>query len=133
MRGTKILKRLLVLAGTVLLLTAAFPAAPVRSTTTPKLEPVAETRLLMEGLNEANFHGLQRHLKEKPADAEAWTFVRGQALIIAETGNLLLMRPPHNKGEEAWMARATDLRQVATALARAAANRDYERCRTRLR
>jgi hypothetical protein len=132
MRGTRILKLLFVLGGTVLLLTAAFPAAPVRSTT-PKMEPVAETRLLMEGLNEANFRGLERHLKQQPADGEAWTFVRGQALLIAETGNLLLMRPPHNKGEEAWIARATDLRQVATALARAASNRDYERCRTGLR
>jgi hypothetical protein len=34
------------------------------------LEPVAETRLLMEGLNAANFKGLNRLLREKPADAE---------------------------------------------------------------
>ncbi len=115
-----------------MLVTSAFPAAPVRPTPAPKLEAVAETRLLMEGLNEANFRGLERHLKTKPDDAEAWTFVRGQALLIAETGNLLLMRPPKNKGEEAWLARATELRQVATALARAAGNRDYERCRVGL-
>jgi hypothetical protein len=132
MWGTRILKRLSILAGMAVLVTSAVPAAPLRPTTTPKLEPVAETRLLMEGLNDANFHGLERHLKDKPADAEAWAFVRGQALLIAETGNLLLMRPPRNKGEDAWIARATDLRQVATAVARAAANRDYERCRVGL-
>ena len=28
----------------------------------------------------------------------AWKFVRGQALLIAESGNLLLLRPPHNAG-----------------------------------
>jgi hypothetical protein len=129
MRGTGILKRVLVLAGSAVLVTTAFPAAPVRTASAPKMEAVAETRLLMEGLAEANFHGLERHLKGKPADAETWTFLRGQALLIAETGNLLLMRPPRNKGEEAWMARAADLREVATALARAAGRADYERCR----
>ena len=40
---------------------------PARS---PKAEPVAETRLLMEALNQANFRGLERLLKDQPADAE---------------------------------------------------------------
>ena len=52
---------------------------PARS---PKPEPVAETRLLMEALNQANFRGLERLLKDQPADAEAWTFARGQARLV---------------------------------------------------
>jgi cytochrome c556 len=112
----------------LLLSTAAVPQPPAKPAP-PKLEPVAETRLLMEALNQANFRGLERLLKQKPADVETWTFARGQALLIAETGNLLLMRPPHNSGEAVWMDRATDLRAAATRLARAAADSDYPKSR----
>src|SRR5690348_10877624 len=110
------------------------PSSPPRtkSTFSPKLEAVAETRLLMQGVNQPNFQGLERLLRQKPADPEAWTFARGQALLIAENGNLLMLRPPRNQGEEAWMERATDLRQAAKALARALAERDYERSRAGL-
>lgn len=98
----------------------------------PKLEAVAETRLLMEGLNQANFRGLERLLKEKPAEADAWKFARGQALLIAETGNLLMLRPPKNEGQDSWMQRSTDLRAAAVALAQHAAARDFERSRAGL-
>jgi hypothetical protein len=98
----------------------------------PKLEAVAETRLLMDGINWPNFQGAEQLLKQKPGNAEVWTILRGQALLIAENGNLLLLRPPRNQGEDAWMDRATDLRTMATKLARAAADRDYQRCRTGL-
>jgi hypothetical protein len=100
------------------------PARPL-----PKPEPVAETRLLMEGLNAANFKGLDRLLRDKPADDETWTFLRGQALLIAETGNLLMLRPPKNEGQDAWMDRSAELREAATAVARAAAARDYDKGR----
>jgi hypothetical protein len=92
----------------------------------PRLEPVAETRLLMEGLNQPNFKGLEKILKEKPAEDEAWVFARGQALLIAETGNLLLLRPPKNSGEDVWMQHASALRDSASKLARNIAKHDYE-------
>ena len=100
--------------------------------TTPKLEPVAETKLLMEGLLQSNFRGLENHLKQRPADVETWAFARGQALLIAETGNLLMLRPPKTSGQDAWMDRATDLREQATRLAQHAATRDLERCQLAL-
>jgi hypothetical protein len=87
----------------------------------------------MDGLAASNFRGLEGHLKNKPADAETWTFVRGQALLIAETGNLLMLRPPRNQGQETWMVRAAELRALATRLARDAAARDYQRCRNDLK
>ena len=98
----------------------------------PKLDPVAETKLLCEGINLANFRGLERLLKEKPAEAEAWAFARGQALLIAENGNLLLLRPPKSQGQDAWMTRASELRATATSLARSAAERDHLQCRAKL-
>ena len=100
------------------------PTRPV-----PRLEAVAETRLLMEGLANSNFRGLERLLKEKPTSNEAWTFARGQALLIAETGNLLLLRPPRNNGRDTWQERAMELRSTATHLARMVAARDHERSR----
>jgi hypothetical protein len=98
----------------------------------PKLIPVAETRLLMEGLAHANFRGLERQLKQKPADDKAWTFARGQALLIAETANLLMIRPPHNSGEPIWFSRAMELRSAAAQLAQTIAKRDYDASRAGL-
>ena len=86
----------------------------------------------MEGLNLPNFHGLERLLKQRPTDTDAWTFARGQALLIAESANLLLLRPPQKRGQSDWLDRAGELRDSAIALARSVANRDYERSRTAL-
>jgi hypothetical protein len=136
----RILWRQMVLAGAVVLIGTA-PGAPqskpgsgaaTPSPPAPRLEPVADTRLLMEGLNQANFQGLEKLLQRRPDGVDAWTFARGQALLIAETGNLLLLRPPRNTGRTAWMERAVELRSTATRLARAAAARDYAQCRTGL-
>ncbi len=116
---------LLLIGGPALTQPREGPREPARPA--PKPEPVAEARLLMEGLSAANFKGLDRQLRDKPADAEAWTFVRGQALLIAETGNLLMLRPPKNEGHDAWMAQSAELRDAATALARSAAARDFDK------
>ena len=107
------------------------PAQPT-TRVVPRLVAVAETKLLMEGLLQPNFRGLEGILKEKPASDEAWAFARGQALLIAETGNLLLLRPPHNLGRDTWQQRAMDLRSAATDLARLLAARDFERSRAHM-
>jgi cytochrome c556 len=99
----------------------------------PKPEPVAETRLLMQGLNESNFKALDRFLRGKPpAEAEPWLFARGQALLIAETGNLLLLRPPQKGGQEVWKEASVELRERAALLARQIAARDRDKARAAL-
>jgi len=111
-------------------LLAVSPAEPQTSVKPlPKPEPVAETKLLMEGLNQANFRGLERILKDKPDNGEAWVFARGQALIIAETANLLMLRPPKSQGQTIWLDRSADLRTAAARLAGAAAAKDLPRSR----
>lgn len=100
-----------------------------RNRQNPKLEVVAETKLIMEGLLQANLRGLERHLRGVPNDQETWTFIRGQALLIAESGNLLLMRPPKNAGQDAWMDFAIELRSRAANLGRLAATRNVDGCR----
>lgn len=100
---------------------------------TPRLEPVAETRLLMEALGKANYEGLNRLLKDPPASAEAWTFARGQALLLAEMGNLLMIRPPKSRAaQDSWMAKSLELRTAATKLARSAGEKDYLASRANL-
>lgn len=124
--------RILVAGLAALCLPMAGSSQPARAPA-PRLEPVAETRLLMEGLAHPNFKSVDRLLKAEPADADAWKFARGQALLIAETGNLLMLRPPKGpQAEEAWMNRATDLRTAAGMLARTVAARDYVRSRQAL-
>ncbi len=98
----------------------------------PKLEAVAETKLLMEGINQTNYRGLERLLGQKPGDDETWRFVRGQALLIAETGNLLMLRPPRSGGQEDWMRRSTELRDSAASLASLADTKDYALSRAAL-
>jgi hypothetical protein len=98
----------------------------------PRLVAVAETKLLMEGLTHANFQGLEKILKGKEIDDETWGFARGQALLIAEAGNLLMLRPPRGTGENAWMKDCGELRDSATSLAKSIATRDVERCRASL-
>ncbi len=98
----------------------------------PKFEVVAETRLLMEGLANSNLKSLQKLLKDKPADLDTWVFARGQSIIIAETGNLLLLRPPRNVGRDTWMKLAMDMRTQASTLARAVAARDHAAAKVEL-
>jgi hypothetical protein len=107
--------------------------AQPRTQFVPKLEPVAETKLLMNGLAHPNFKGLERILSQEPAEDQSWTFARGQALLLAETANLLMIRPPRNPGETTWMERATALRGQAAQLAQTASKKDLEAARADLR
>jgi hypothetical protein len=116
----------------LLLPTAPLGSQPPARRAPPQLTPVAETRLLMEGLAQSNLRGLEGLLARPPADAEAWRFARGQALLVAETGNLLLIRPPRSAGQDVWMDRATELRDAASRLARVVSQQDLARSRTGL-
>lgn len=137
MRKASIVRGGVMVALAVLLLTTGGSAQVIRvqpktETFTPKFEALAETRLLMEGLAQSNYRSVHRLLKEKPADMETWVFARGQALLLAETGNLLLLRPPRNTGRDTWMKLAMAMRDEASGLARKAAARDHAGCKTAL-
>ncbi len=133
MTRTRYLFAAVVFAGGAVFLSFAHSQPQPAKKAPPKLEPVAETKLLMEGLADPNTRALGKLLAARPKDAEAWNFARGQALLLAETANLLLMRPPRTRaGEEPWQTHAGELRDSAAALARAAAAKDYVQARTAL-
>jgi len=104
-------------------------AGQARINSQDALEPVAETRILMLGINLPNFQGLQQRLARQPANKDSWEIVRGEALLIAENGNLLILRDPPAGSRQTWVDRARDLRSAGKRLARAAADRDYARSR----
>jgi hypothetical protein len=103
------------------------PGAAQRATPafTPRFEAVADTRLLMEGMLNSNYRSIGKLLKNKLADRETWVFARGQAILIAETGNLLLLRPPKGTGRDTWMRLSMEMRSQAIALATVAATKDH--------
>ena len=98
----------------------------------PTLEPIAETKLTMVGVAQSNFRGLEKLLKSEPKNVQTWSFARGQAILIAESANLMMLRPPKGQGQDLWFQQAMNLRSEATELARAAASRDYAGTRKRL-
>jgi hypothetical protein len=98
----------------------------------PKMEALAETRLIMEAMIHINFRGLERKLSPQPADTQEWVYARGQALLIAEAANLLMLRPPRNQGEPIWFDRTMDLRQQATQLAQSLGQKDLTASRAGL-
>ncbi len=123
---------LIVLGTAIPAIVVAQNGIPLSPRATPKQAAVAETGLLMEGLASPNYKGLEKMLRARPEDAEAWTFIRGQALLVAETGNLLMLRPPKNQGQDVWNKSSTEMREAATRLARAAAAQDLNTARARL-
>jgi hypothetical protein len=100
--------------------------APAKKKEPPRLVPIAETRLLMEGLAHPDFQGLEKILSGDGKDKESWEFGRGQSILLAETANLLMLRPPRNTGQDAWMQHASKFRDAATDLARIMARQDRE-------
>jgi hypothetical protein len=120
------------LIGAVCLLSPVAQSQPAKAKT-PKLEPVADTKLLMNGLADPNFKGLGKLLSDRPKDDEAWEFARGRALLIAETGNLLMLRPPKaREPQDAWMTQASELRDAAATLAKTTGEKDYVKSRAAL-
>jgi hypothetical protein len=104
------------------------PRAQMR--TVPRPEPVADIRLLMLGINLPNYQGIAQRLEQQRQDAESWNILFGQALLIAENGNLLMLRsPPGNGREDTWLDRAAELRSTAVRVARAASDHDGARTR----
>jgi hypothetical protein len=98
----------------------------------PKLLPIADNKLLMEGMTNANFLGLERILKVNEIDDESWAFARGQSMLIAESGNLLMLRPPNNPTQDTWLKAAEEMRDSASQLAKVVGGRDVERSRSAL-
>lgn len=99
----------------------------------PAFEPVADVKQLMSTILEPAAEvywdavgwiiDAKGTTELKPANAEEWAAVRNAAFVMAETGNLLMMkgRAPDN---DAWMAMSKQMIEVSKRAIAAADARD---------
>ncbi len=78
----------------------------------------------MEGMFQAPYRRLKTAMAAEPKDAASWKAVRSDALILAEGGNLLLMRLPE-KGADLWTKHSTDSRDAGSDMVKAAKAKDF--------
>jgi hypothetical protein len=60
-----------------------------------------------------------------PTDGDAWTVLQGQALMVAEAANLLML-PGRARDDKQWMADAVLMREAGAAAFKAAKTRKVE-------
>lgn len=96
----------------------------------PGLAPVeADVHEFMEYAFEPFFKQLKASLQGPPADKKAWVPVKANALVLAESGNLLMLRgPDENKAE--WNRLSAELRDQGKMLYQAAKKREFEPTKT---
>jgi hypothetical protein len=105
------------------------PQAPVaRAADKAPATEVAPVEVSMHDFMESVFQSPYRRLKAalaaEPKDAAAWKAVRSDALILAEGGNLLLVRKPMKDSDE-WAKHSAASRDAGAALFKAAKAKDY--------
>ena len=89
------------------------------------LVPVeSDVHEFMEYAFEPFFEQLKASLQQAPADRKSWVPVKANALVLAEAGNLLMLRGPEEHQQQ-WDALAVDLRDHGQTLYQAAKKRDY--------
>ena len=94
-----------------------------------KLRPVEDDmHEFMEYAFEPYFHELRESLAKPPENGKAWKPVKATSLVLAENGNLLMLRGPE-EGRDAWNQIAADLRDQGELLYQAARKRDYDEAR----
>ena len=102
----------------------------------PSYRPVADNKDLMKSVIDPQADIVWESVKttitaagieEKiPKTAQEWAAVRNAAIILAESGNLLMM-PPRAKGGADWMKYSRELIDVSEAAIRAADAKDPKR------
>ena len=111
-------------------LAGPLPAAAPDKQATPLAPVEDDPHEFMEYAFEPFFHALKDSLSTAPKDRAAWKPVKANALILAENGNLLMLRAPKEESA-AWNQLSADLREAGRELYQAAKQRDYKLARPR--
>ena len=101
---------------------AKAPPAPV-----PAAVPVS-MHDFMEGVFQAPYRRLKVAMAEEPKEAAGWKAIRSDSLILAEGGNLLLLRLPE-KDADSWTAHSVDTRNAGAELVTAAKAKNFAEAR----
>ena len=113
----------------VVLLEVVSSFACSRGAEPPPFKPVADVKQLMQGAIDPSADVLGEATGEiitpegstprRPKNEEEWAEVRNAAIVLTESGNLLMMVPRAKDGDE-WMKRSQELIDVGTAAWKAA-------------
>ena len=119
-----------------IVLAAAFSAARCQSgATPPPYKPVADVKVLMQAVDgqaDVVWQSVKTVItangteEVSPKSQDEWTAVRNAAVLLAESGNLLMMPPRAQAGAE-WMRSARALVETSEHAIRAAEARDRQK------
>jgi len=88
-------------------------------------EPVEpDMHEFMEYVFQPTFKRLKPVMAAAPADNQAWKAIKADSLILAEGGNLLLIRQPKDDAAD-WIKHSVQVRDFGGQLYRAAKAKDY--------
>jgi hypothetical protein len=78
----------------------------------------------MEGVFQGPYRRLKPAMAAEPADRQGWKTIRSESLILAEGGNLLLVRKPE-KDLDKWVEFSVAVRENGGQLYKAAKQKDF--------
>lgn len=78
----------------------------------------------MEYVFQPPYKRLRSAMASEPADNAAWKGIKSDALILAEAGNLLLIRHP-DENEGSWRSHSVSVRDLGGEFYQAARKKDY--------
>ncbi|MEZ6065824.1 MAG: hypothetical protein R3B90_08985 [Planctomycetaceae bacterium] len=121
------------LAG-LFVVTAAGPV-PVAQGVDHKADAMTETSPVETDMHEFMEYAFQEpykrlvaNLKQAPADRAGWKIIKSDALLLAEAGNLLLMRGPEEH-RDLWAKHSVEVRELGSKLYAAGKARSYDDAR----
>lgn len=89
------------------------------------LDPVeTDMHEFMEYINQPTYKRLKAAMQAEPTDNQGWLELKSGSLILAETGNLIMLRGPQEERGE-WTEYAKSVRQEASQMYRAAHDKDF--------
>ena len=91
----------------------------------PAFKPVASINQLMKAIVVPSSDAVFGVAMEEPQDDEAWTVLQNNALMLAESGNLLMIGS-RAKDNDAWMKAAQALVEAGTVAFKAAEEKDVD-------
>jgi hypothetical protein len=104
------------------------PLTPQEADSPPTKNAAVATDTSMHDFMEGVFQGPYRRLKAaiatEPKDNAGWKLIRSESLILAEGGNLLLLRKPE-KDADKWTEYSIASRDFGAELFKAAKKKDY--------
>ena len=78
----------------------------------------------MEGVFQGTYRRLKPAMAAEPTDRQVWKTIRSESLILAEGGNLLLVRKPE-KDVAKWVEFSVAVRESGAQLYKAAKEKDF--------